>query len=54
MYLFDVIKIQDGSAEKLRVVEVRHEGRVIRRLSLSQIANLMRDEAGYSIVRVGE
>ena len=54
MYLFDAIKVQDGSAENIRVVELRREGRVVRRLSLAQIAKLVRDEAGYGVVSVGD
>ncbi len=54
VYLFGAIKVQDGSAENVRVVEVRREGRVIRRLSLSQIAKLLKDEAGYDVVKVGD
>ena len=39
-------------AELTRVVELRREQRVVRKLSLSQIAKLPEDAAGYRIVRV--
>jgi len=53
VYVFGVIKTRDGSAESVRIVELRRAGRVVRRLSLSQIAKLPTDEAGYSIVKIG-
>ena len=51
-YLFDVIKINDTTPAHARVVEVRREQRVVRKLSLSQIAKLPEDAAGYRIVKV--
>jgi len=51
-YLFDVIKINDATPARTRVVELRREQRVVRKLSLSQIAKLPEDAAGYRIVRV--
>jgi hypothetical protein len=54
VYLFGVIKTRDGSAESVRVVELRHAERALRRLSLSQIAKLPTDAAGYSIVKIGD
>ena len=53
-YVLGVIKTRDGSAESVRVVEVRRAERVLRRLSLTQIAKLPTDEAGYSVVRIGD
>ena len=54
LYLFGVVKTRDGSAENVRVIELRRDGRVVRRLSLNQIARLPRDKAGYGVVRVGD
>ena len=54
VYVLGFIKTRDGSAERVRVVELRRDARVVRRLSLAQISELPRDEAGYSVVRVGD
>ena len=54
MYLFGAIKIADGTPERLRVIEVRRDERVLRRFSLTQLTSLPEDEAGYRIVRVGD
>ena len=50
--MFDVIKLSDLRPEHTRVVEVRREQRVVRKLSLSQIAKLPEDAGGYRIVKV--
>jgi len=54
IYLLGLIKIRDGSAEGVRIVELRREQQTIRKLSLTDIAKLARDETGYSVVRVGK
>jgi len=54
VYVFGFIKTRDGSAEGVRVIEVRRVERVLRKLSLVQIAKLPKDEAGYSLVRIGD
>lgn len=54
VYVFGFIKTRDGSAEGVRVIEVRRVERVLRKLSLAQIAKLPKDEAGYSLVRIGD
>ena len=54
VYVFGFIKTRDGSAECVRVVEVRRGDRVLRKFSLSQIARLPIDEAGYRIVKIGD
>jgi hypothetical protein len=54
VYVLGFIKTRDGSAESVRVVEVRRAERVLRKLSLSQIAKLPIDDAGYSLVRIGD
>ena len=51
-YYFLGIKLRDGSAERLRVVEVRRGSHVVRRLSLDEIANLPTNAAGYRVVTV--
>jgi hypothetical protein len=52
VYIFGVIKTRHGSAESVRVVELRRDTRVVRRLSLAQISELPKDEAGFSLVRI--
>ncbi len=52
VYVFGLVKTRDGSAENVRIVEVRRAQRVLRKLSLAQIAKLPTDGAGYSLVRV--
>jgi len=52
--VFGVIKTRDGSVENRRLVELRRNARVVRRLSLAQIAELPKDRDGFSIVRVGD
>ena len=54
MYLIGAIKVRDGAAERVRVIEIRQNGRVVRKLSLAQIARLTQDEAGYTTVKVGD
>jgi hypothetical protein len=51
-YLFEVIRLSDLRPEHTRIVEVRREQRVVRKLSLSQIAKLSEDAAGYRMVKV--
>ena len=52
IYLFGVAKLRDGAAEDVRVIEVRRDAQVIRKLSLTQIAKLPRDEAGYAVIKI--
>jgi hypothetical protein len=54
VYVLGFIKTRDGSAESVRVVEVRRSEQVLRRLSLAQISKLPTDEAGYSVVKIGD
>ena len=51
-YLFGVMKIGDATPERIRVVEVRRGQRVVRKMSLSQIAKLPEDASGYRLVKV--
>ena len=52
VYLFGVLKVSDGSGQGDPVVELRRDERVIRTLSLRQIAKLPADDAGYRIVKL--
>jgi len=52
VYLFDVIKISDGSSENLRAIQLLRDGKVLRRFSLKQLAKLPTDAEGYSTVKV--
>ena len=53
-YLCGVLRIADATPERTRVVEVRREPRVVRKLSLSQITKLPRDAAGYGVLEVND
>ncbi len=53
MYLLGVVKVRDGSAEKLEVVELRRAGHIVRKLSLAEIAKLPKNGDGYNVVKVG-
>jgi hypothetical protein len=52
VYLFGVVEVSDGSGEGVPVVELRRDERVVRKLSLRQIAKLPADEAGFRVVRL--
>ncbi len=54
VYVLGFIKARDGSAENVRVVDVRRGKRVLRKLSLTQIAKLPKDDTGCSLVRAGD
>ena len=54
VYVLGLIKTRDGSAESVRVVEVRRAERVLRKLSLSQLAKLPKDDGGFCLVRTGD
>ena len=54
VYIFDVIKVADGRPERLRVIEVRRDRQVIRRFSLTQLADLPEDEEGYKVIKLQE
>jgi hypothetical protein len=54
VYVLGFIKARDGAAENARVVQVRRSERVVRKLSLAQIATLPRDDAGYTLVKIGD
>ena len=47
VYLFGLIKIRDGNPENLRVIQVLHDGRIVRRLSLNALRKLSPDKEGY-------
>jgi hypothetical protein len=51
VYVFGILKTRDGSAENVRVVELRRSGQVVRKLSLAQIAKLPVDTAGYRTIK---
>ena len=48
------VKVGDGSGKGERVVELRRGERVVRTLSLRQIAKLPTDETGYKLVKIGD
>lgn len=49
-YLFGLIKLGDGSPERLSAIHVLHDGKVVRKLSLTAIHALPIDDDGYRIV----
>jgi hypothetical protein len=51
-YLFGVVKIGDGSPKNLSAIHVLRHARVVRKLSLAQIAKLPADAEGYHILVV--
>ena len=51
-YLFDVIKIGDGSPENVRAIQLLKDGKVVRKFSLKQLAHLPCDSDGYRTVKV--
>ena len=52
VYLFDVIKLRDGSPYNSPVVCVKRGNRVIRKLSLNELAKLPVDHEGYHLLRI--
>jgi hypothetical protein len=52
VYLFEVVKIGDGSPYNLRVIQLKQKNRVIRKLSLNDIAKLPVDKEGYHVLKV--
>ena len=51
-YLFGFIKIREGHPERVRVIEVLRDGRVVRRLSLRALHRLPLDASGYRVIRL--
>ena len=51
-YLFGLLKIRDGAAENVRIIELQRNHWKLRKLSLAQIAKLPKDDAGYSVVKI--
>lgn len=55
MFMFsELLKRATAATEKVRVVELRRAEGVVCKLSLAQIASLPTDEAGYSLVKIGD
>jgi hypothetical protein len=52
VYLFGVIKLSDGSPERVRAIQVLRNGKVVRRLSLQTIHNLPLDSDDYRMVKL--
>jgi hypothetical protein len=51
-YLFGVVKIADGSPENIQAIHVSKNGKIVRKLSLSQLGRLPVDADGYHILIV--
>ena len=49
-YLFGVVKIGDGSPENVRAIHVLRDGKIVRKLSLTQLGRLPVDTEGYHIL----
>jgi hypothetical protein len=50
-YLFGLVKIKDQSPENVRAIVVKDGDRVVKKLSLNDIAKLPTDGNGYHVVR---
>lgn len=50
IYLFGMVKIKDGNPENVRAVHVLRDGKVVRKLSLSELGRLPVDVEGYHIL----
>lgn len=48
--LFGLVKIQDGSPENLRAIQVLCNGKTVRKLSLTELGDLPVDSTGYHIL----
>jgi len=51
-YLFGVIKLGDGSPERLAAIHVLRDGKVVRKLSLKEVHGLPMDADGYRKVEL--
>ncbi len=51
-YLFGLIKIGDGSPERLKAVHVLRNGNIVRKLSLREIHDLPTNPDGYRLVKL--
>jgi hypothetical protein len=49
-YLFGLVKVRDGSPEKLSTIHVRKGGKTVRKLSLAKLSELPVDAAGYHVL----
>jgi len=49
-YLFGFIKVRDGSPETVSAIHVLRDERVVRKLSLQELAKLPVDAEGYHIL----
>lgn len=49
-YLFGVVKVADGSPENVRAIHVLRNGKIVRKLSLTQLGRLPVDVEGYHIL----
>jgi hypothetical protein len=51
-YLFNIVKIRDGSPYNLRAIQLKRNNRGVCKLSLNDIAKLPVDEEGYHVLEV--
>lgn len=49
-FLFGVVKIGDGRPENVRAIHVLRHGKIVRKLSLAQLARLPMDAEGYHVL----
>jgi hypothetical protein len=49
-YVFGVVKISDGSPEKVPAIHVLRDGKIVRKLSLAKLGKLPVDAEGYHIL----
>jgi len=51
-YLFGIIKVSDRSPQDVRAVNLKREGRIIKKLSLNDLAKLPTDGEGYRLIKL--
>src|SRR5438105_2390921 len=52
IYLFGLIKVHEGSPEYSRAIQVLHDGKIVRKLSLHSLHRLAADKDGYHLVKL--
>jgi len=51
-YLLGVVKVKDSPSEDVPAIHLKKDGRIVRKLSLNDIAKLPVDDEGYRLVKV--
>ena len=51
-YLFGVVKVRDSSAFDVKAIQITKSSKILKEVSLNQIARLPVDEEGYHVIRI--